>query len=289
MDLMFFRIVFFCTCVISSVLHAASMCPEYSDGDKVALLFLTRSELNQPNLWRVLLRESGNEKRFSVYIHSKNGMNDPYFKRYCLTQTVPTCWEKHVKAWQVLIREALKDPKNKKFVFLTESCVPLYSLEYVYNVLMSDAATHMWYHRPWWGRGTRDVLEIDPQYRWGNSERMVLNRKHAEIIANDEQIIGITSQYHIDVESYFASLLAIHGCLHEAVNHTYFYELWDYLGRGSSPWSLNGVSDFNNRLIDKAYFSQNRYLFIRKIATDYPQIELLTMIRKHSKQQFPPT
>jgi hypothetical protein len=278
---MLFRTILVFTCLVASVISAETVTGGNGPRDKIALLFLTRSELNHPDLWRELLQES--KDRFKIYIHSKEGMKDLFFKRYCVFPTVPTSWEKHVRAWQVLIREALKDPRNKKFVFLTESCVPLYSLRYIYDVLMRDSSTHMQYSRPWWNRHDRDVVEIAPKYRWGNSEKIVLNRKHAEIVANDEKIIDIISQHWSDAESYFACLLAIHGRLHEVENHLCFYELWDLSGWcGEYPYPFSEVSEYNNNLIDLAY-SDSAHLFIRKITKSYPQSALLNMIRTHSK------
>lgn len=69
---------------------------------KIALLFLTRSDLNHPDLWKTLLDEAPD--RYTLYIHSKESMTHPFFKDFRISTIVPTTWLNHVKAWQLLIK-----------------------------------------------------------------------------------------------------------------------------------------------------------------------------------------
>lgn len=249
--------------------------------DKIALLFLTRSEPNHPGLWKTLLNEASH--KYNVYIHSKDAMEDPFFQQCRISKIVPTTWAIHVKAWQALIQEAVKNPDNTYFAFVSESCIPLYSLDYIYSVITKDPRTHMAFARPWWPNNSPTELQSIPaKYRHGNAEWMVLNRKHAELVANDRAIIRIVSRHTQDQESYFSTFFAISDALVENIcNHSYTYVDWAHaINNGASPHHFSEVNAFNDALINDAY--SIGALFARKFTKEYPEMHLLQMIRDHT-------
>lgn len=71
---------------------------------KLALLFLTRNDLNFPQIWKDQLANCPD--KYNVYIHPKSRIKDPFFQSYCIPKNVPTSWLRHVKGWQALIQEA---------------------------------------------------------------------------------------------------------------------------------------------------------------------------------------
>ncbi len=252
--------------------------------EKIALLFLTQSNVNHPELWKILLEQAPN--KYNVYIHSKVPIEDPYFQKYRIPKVVKTSWSIHAKAWQVLLQEAVKNPENVRFALLSESCIPLYSLRTIYKKILSDEFTHMFYRRPWWPKDNpREVRIVNPKYRYGNWEWIVLNRKHAELVAADQALINVISAFENDQESYFATLFAMHGCLiDETYNQSYTYMNWEHSPNGgASPYPFTEASTFNNVLIDEAYDSGA--LFARKFTPEYPYQELLKMIRKNTKNR----
>ncbi len=183
--------------------------------DKIALLFLTMGNLNHSHFWKTILDPV--KDHFSIYIHSKEGIEDPYFKQYQIP-TVQTNYLIHAKAWQVLLQEALQNPENKKFIFLSESCIPLYPLELIYEHLIHSDKSQMMYGSPWWDEHEpREVIELPKEHRWGNAEWMILNRRHAQIVAEDKEIIQIAEGHIHDQESYPSILFSVKGCLDEFV------------------------------------------------------------------------
>ncbi|OIT24844.1 PREDICTED: uncharacterized protein LOC109216125 isoform X1 [Nicotiana attenuata] len=42
-----------------------------------------------------------------------------------------------IQAERILLQHALMDPLNERFVFLSDSCIPLYNFSYTYNYIMS--------------------------------------------------------------------------------------------------------------------------------------------------------
>lgn len=253
--------------------------------DKIALLFLTKSAPNHPELWKELLKECPN--KFNMYFHSKEPIQDPFFQKYRIEKIVPTSWSIHVKAWQMLIQEAIKNPENQYFAFLSESCIPLYSLDYIYQEITKDQRTHMAFARPWWPTWSpREIQSICKEFRHGNTEWMVLNRKHAELISHDRAIIRIIARHQNDQESYFSTFFAINGCLYEEIcNHSYTYINWEYaINNGANPYQFEEVSDFNKKLITEAY--SIGALFARKFTKEYPWKKILKMIRKETKKKI---
>lgn len=254
-------------------------------GDKIALLFLTRSTPNHADVWKKLLKDAPG--KYNIYVHSKEPMDDPFFQKHRISKIVPTTWSIHVRAWQALLQEAVKDQDNVRFAFLSEACIPLFSLKYIYSVIMSDPRTHMAFAKPWWDQyNPRELHTIDKEFRWGNPEWMVLNRKHAELVAADRAVIRIVSRHENDQESYFATLFAIHESLFDDLcAHSYTYVNWNNATNGgASPYTFKEESDFNNALIDEAY--KIGALFARKFSEEYPAKAILQRI-KHSKFLIP--
>jgi len=103
---------------------------------KVAFLYLIYDEINNECLWRNYFRKV-NKDRYSIYIHWKYDKKLGYLDQFRLTNTIPTEYAELslVKAQNLLLREALKDQNNERFVFLSNSCIPLKSFDYTYNSL----------------------------------------------------------------------------------------------------------------------------------------------------------
>jgi hypothetical protein len=241
---------------------------------KIALLFLTYRDVAQAALWKSLLVEASDH--FNVYIHSKEPLQDPFWARFCLSHTVPTTYLFHVRAWQILLKQALKNPENEKFIFLSESCVPLYPLSLIHRILGQDQHSMMYYHHPWWDRTQgREITEIPLEHRWGSSEWMILNRKHAELVAQDEELIEIMSHHPHDAESYFASLLSLKGVLDEVVyrqtTYASFLESTD-----THPYLFTEDNPVNRQRLIHA--KMGGCLFARKFSTDFPEEILDTLI-----------
>jgi len=258
------------------------------DEKKVALLFLTVNELNHPGLWERQLKD---DPHFSVYVHSKNEMQNPFFAKYRIANIVPTSWSRHMRAWQELLREAVKDPANTKFVFLSDSCIPLSSLNEIYQRLTQDNLSSMRFRQPWWDRrGPREIEEIPEAHRFGNGEWVILNRRYAELIANDDLILPLASQHEMDVESYHSSLFSYHGCLEdpELCNRESTFAKWDqnenhpyqYQGK-DNPYLFCENNGYNLELLKEA--KNKGFFFARKISASFPEEVLEELMHVKSK------
>jgi hypothetical protein len=100
---------------------------------KIAFLFLVRDDINYPDIWENYFR--GHEDKYTVYCHPKNpeNVNTPWLKSNIIPSLVSTAWGQITDAYFTLINEALKNEDNKKFITISESCLPLRSFDELYN------------------------------------------------------------------------------------------------------------------------------------------------------------
>ncbi|XP_039118460.1 glycosyltransferase BC10-like [Dioscorea cayenensis subsp. rotundata] len=48
-----------------------------------------------------------------------------------------------IEAKRILLRNALKDPFNVRFAFVSDSCIPLYNFSYIYDYIMSTSTSYL--------------------------------------------------------------------------------------------------------------------------------------------------
>ncbi|MBA3953856.1 hypothetical protein H0X48_00845 [Candidatus Dependentiae bacterium] len=249
---------------------------------KIAFLFLTIATMYHENIWQNYFR--GKESHCSIYIHSKNSLpNSSAFKQYELSSKKPTTWSNTMRAQIELIKHALKDPANSKFVFLSESTLPLCSFEDTYKTIMRhDKSEFNYFPNPHAINGSafnpaRSLKEIPKNLQMKHSQWIILNRKHAELIAKDNYYVTITDRYSCDNEHYAGTFLAAHNLLKEVVKKDRTFVDWDR-GSESHPYTF---SNFYNQkdlsLIVKA--KRAGCLFARKFDKSYNSTALFNYIK----------
>jgi|SaaInlStandDraft_4_1057021.scaffolds.fasta_scaffold01517_11 hypothetical protein len=100
---------------------------------KIALLFLTMDNVYFPEIWKYYLKN--NKGKYTIYCHPKypNDVTVDWMKQNIIKKLVPTKWGHFTNAYVELMREALKDKQNTKFILLSESCLPIKSFDSLYN------------------------------------------------------------------------------------------------------------------------------------------------------------
>jgi len=130
---------------------------------KVALLFLTDTDHHHPILWKRFLAASPPD-HFTIYAHpscvsaATTTPSKAFRKLPCPPHAipkssflyghtlpdyrrVPTKWGKLVLAYYALLKEAYYDPdepNNQRFVYVSETCVPLVHPDRLYSELTAD-------------------------------------------------------------------------------------------------------------------------------------------------------
>ncbi|HRN78019.1 MAG TPA: beta-1,6-N-acetylglucosaminyltransferase [Candidatus Dependentiae bacterium] len=249
---------------------------------KIALLFLTIANIYHEPYWKQFLQ--GNESNYSIYIHAKEGISaDSFFKPYELPSTVPTTWANTMKAQILLLKQALQDPLNEKFIFLSESTLPLRSFQQIYSIIMATDTSifnyvpnpHQHIQNHLYNR--RSLKDIPAEFRYKCSQWVILNRKHAGKIINDSYYIDLITRYEADNELYPATFLASQGLLSEVTKVDKTYVNWQKHnppGSGNSiPFMFTNLHEPDQLICITKAISQG-YLFARKFSKDANLIPL---------------
>lgn len=103
---------------------------------KIALLFLTLDDINWPIFWDKYVQN----KNVNIYVHPKypEKVTIPWMKKNIIKNLVKTEWGIIVEAYINLLEEAMKDKENKKFITISESCIPYKSFDELQTFLSND-------------------------------------------------------------------------------------------------------------------------------------------------------
>ncbi|XP_031124867.1 glycosyltransferase BC10-like [Ipomoea triloba] len=176
------------------------------DGDfrgnpKIAFLFLAKKNLPLDFLWGSFF-ENADIANFSIYIHSEPGFvfdesttRSTFFYNRQLKNSVKVAWGESsmIEAERLLFVAALDDPRNQRFVLLSDSCVPLHNFGYIYKYLVNSPRSFVdSFIDKKDGRYNPMMLPYIPKSKWRKgSQWITLIRKHAEVVADDEAIFPV--------------------------------------------------------------------------------------------------
>ncbi len=183
-----------------------------------------------------------------------------------------------------LLRNALEDKNNTKFIFVSDTCIPIRSFNYIYDFLKNETRSFILLQReqvyPRYDF-LKEVFEIENI--WKHSDWIILNREHSELFTeNENQIIELfsTNYKNITRKLWFPT---------ECIYGTYLSHIGrvDEIKRMSSTcadWSKGGpnpkhFNNFNNKELDN--FLLKTCFFARKIiGISQPTLEKLFDIYK---------
>ena len=108
---------------------------------KLALCFLITRNIRNQKVWEKWWE--GHEDKFSIYVHYSNSSKDnvtaPLLKQNRV-RPIKTRWGdiSLVNAEKQLYKKAFTDKRNKFFILLSDTCIPVREFMYVYRRLMSN-------------------------------------------------------------------------------------------------------------------------------------------------------
>ncbi|XP_058186575.1 glycosyltransferase BC10 [Rhododendron vialii] len=109
---------------------------------KVAFMFLTRGPLPLAPLWELFFR--GHEGLYTIYVHSHPSYTESlpetsvFYGRRIPSQAAYWGTISMIDAERRLLSNALLHFPNKRFVLLSESCIPLFNFTTIHNYLMGS-------------------------------------------------------------------------------------------------------------------------------------------------------
>ena len=134
-------------------------------------------------LWFIFFNNIPKDK-YNIYIHYK--INEPlqFFDNHKINSIDTKYGDVSiVKAQNKLLEEAIKDPSNTHFIFLSGNCVPFKSFNYIYNILNKDASYfNIFFQEDCFPRCEKTLNFISKEYIQKASQWCILNRKHAKIL-----------------------------------------------------------------------------------------------------------
>ncbi|KAG9449814.1 hypothetical protein H6P81_009779 [Aristolochia fimbriata] len=171
---------------------------------KIAFLFIARNRIPLDVVWDSFFK--GHEDQFSIYVHSRPGFllnkattKSAYFYDRQLNDSIQVDWGEAsmLEAERILLKAAHHDPLNKRFAFVSDSCIPLYNFSYTYDYIMSASTSFLdSFADTKEGRYNPKMHPVIPVQNWRKgSQWTVLIRKHAAVVVEDEVVYQMFQQH----------------------------------------------------------------------------------------------
>ena len=188
---------------------------------KVAFLFLTRGDVNQPRLWSGFFQAACPDD-YSVYCHPKfpSSVVSPFLCRGIVPNPIATNYGhiSLVRATMSMLEQAVRNDSNALFVLVSESCIPLFTLPIVRRSLLEINKSMIWYgvppdHDEEAGRRYASLkppsfVSRDRFYK--QSQWMCLDRAAAEFVLKSDFTSDFEDMFAPD-EHYFINVLQREG------------------------------------------------------------------------------
>ncbi|VVU95531.1 Core-2/I-Branching enzyme [seawater metagenome] len=186
---------------------------------KLAFCFLTVNDINQPKIWNKFF--DIDNSYYNIYMHPKNADNvKSFMKDYIIPKYVETAWGNIslTDATFLMLKEAYKDPNNKKMILVSDSCIPLKKLENIYKILLENDNSWFNYYKPstYVNSHYDRIQKLDPTIKNSSfiqEQWMVLDRNHVKLIIENyiklryhflkpklipDEILFITLLFHLN-------------------------------------------------------------------------------------------
>ncbi|XP_072981109.1 glycosyltransferase BC10 isoform X5 [Typha angustifolia] len=216
------------------VLDLETASPPDNQKPRIAFLFIARNRLPLDMVWDAFFRGE-KEGRFLIYVHSRPGFvlnrvttSSLYFHGRQVNNSIQVDWGESsmLEAERILLRNALMDPFNERFVFLSDSCIPLYNFSYTYDYIMSTPTSFIdSFADTKEGRYNPRMNPIIPVYNWRKGSQ----RRSLPEFWRDHPIPADASKEHncIPDEHYVQTLIAQKGFEGEITRRSLTHTSWD--------------------------------------------------------------
>lgn len=223
---------------------------------RIAFLFLARGHMPFVKVWERFFH--GNEGRYSIYVHATPGFeygekDGPFFGRQVRSRQVYWGTISVVDAFRRLLASALLEPLNARFMFLSESDIPIRSFDFIYDYLLGARESFV-------GGPNRCIREKNIglvvigrpiMLYWRHGEAWFeVNRKHARILVEDWKFFEKGVQYCrltnsptcVLDENLLQTILAIKDGAHVA-NRTVMSVDWPATGAHPRTYTPSEITD----------------------------------------------
>ncbi|KAL4537779.1 hypothetical protein Ndes2437B_g08880 [Nannochloris sp. 'desiccata'] len=212
---------------------------------------------------------------FSIYIHAPPSFGgyvpESLWAPYRIYDQIQTRWGDHslTAATKALLKSAIANPLNQRFVLISESDIPLYDPLTFYMQLMSEEKSRVnacsggRSDMPWRWSDRMKTEHMNATHWRKSSQWFALQRKHAEIVVNDEEVEDSFKKYCnmafdpdlnrirdcISDEHYIPVLMAVHGLENEMDCSSWGISALDWSRGGAHPKSYADPQEITPQLI----------------------------------------
>jgi hypothetical protein len=215
---------------------------------KIAFMFLVGAQIYYESLWQHFF-DQADKTQYSITLHAKFDFDhNSLFKSYEMPIKVESSWHYTMRAQLALLAEALKDPDNQKFIFISGDAIPLQSFAYIYQEVMKHDYSIFPY---WWNHHqdptsqfylkARTLIGIPAHQQYINPQWVILNREHAQAMVDDTTILPLVLQTVLDNEHYPSTFLATQGRLSEVIKQEIMFVFWQ--SGKDSPYVFSDMHD----------------------------------------------
>ena len=232
---------------------------------KIAFCFLTYENVSQPTLWNNFF--NNNKDKYNIYIHNKIPFTDEnyHFEKYCIHNTVETRYAhiSVVKATLELFKTAFLDAENQYFVLLSETCIPLYNFDHIYNRIKEINSNIIQVCNNNNIERFNDLTNFsffDKNNFAKHNPCIILNRSTVEFFINNDFTFLFNDNFYAPDEHYFLNLcnkFNIHY-VNNLTNYTHWE--WNHEGRPKTYYELS--------VEEVIHLRKHGYMFMRKISKE---------------------
>lgn len=237
--------------------------------NKIGFLLLTERGLTHPGLWADFLQSHEHRFRFFTLSKRPDQLAGAWLCDTVIEEYVETMHSAHyphtglMVGQTALLRAGLADRECTKFVFVSETCVPIRRFEYVDGELTKDDRSWIT-HGPWPARYAMlpKPTPITPEQFGTSSNWIVVNRRHAEILVEMEPIWMKHFESVVAADEHYPpTMLALNGidvareCHPRVATHVEWHRDAPYPG----PYQYKALNEEDIRQLIRV-----PYLFARK-------------------------
>ena len=174
--------------------------------NKLAFCFLTYHDLIRYDIWNLFFKDIDNSK-YNIYIHPKLYKN---FKsnmkvKYHIVRNIVNTKSKFdisiVNATLQLLNTAFNhDSQNNYFIFLTQSCIPLYNFETLYKIIIQFPNSVLSYIE---GNRAERYYQLAASFKRYIPEKLFIKQQPNMILTRDDVDLFIKNNY----TNYFRNMI----------------------------------------------------------------------------------
>ncbi len=225
-----------------------------SKNGKIAFLFLTYSNLKRQDIWNRFFDDK-NSNKFTIYNHAKENekVTDLILKDKHIPEHIETCWgcPNLVEANILMIKHALEDHLNKKFILVSDSCIPIVSFDIFYNEIMKDDKSIINIHynnNPERYDKIKNSSFKKDEFTKHSGSGLVINVKHAKLLVSDlDNYRNNWKNVYVPDEHYIGNILRVLDTNFN-INYKISKPTFDF-------WDKNKLNNKDDILINPEYYA----------------------------------